>query len=83
MRSIPWYIYLCRNTRGFKNKDTQPGLFANKIEIPKPAGQNMYKGTLHYCTHEKSEVWCTSTSNIESLKFNQSFFSIVMYGSVL
>ena len=54
-----------------------------KIEILKAAGQGMYQGTLHYCTHETSEVWYNSTSNIESLKLNQSFFSIFMYCSVL
>ena len=83
MRRMPWYIYLRRNRQCFKNKNTQPGLCANKTEIPKPAGQNMYPGTLHYCTHETSEVCCTSNSNIESLKFNQSFFCIIMYCSVL
>ena len=56
---------------------------SKQIEILKPAGQGMYQGTLQYRIHETSEVWCTSTSNIESLKLNQSFFSIVTYWSML
>ena len=51
MRRIQWYVYLSRNTRGFKNKNVQPGLCANKKESKKLAGQNMYQETLHYCTH--------------------------------
>ena len=37
----------------------------------------MYQGTLHYSTHKTYKVWCTSTSNIESLKLNQSFLLLL------
>ena len=50
---------------------------SKQIQILKPAGRGIYQGTLHYCTHETSEVWCTSTSNIESLKLNQSFLVLL------
>ena len=58
-------------------------LKSKQTKILKASGWGMYQGTFHYCTHETSEVWCTSTSNIESLKLNQSFLSIVMYCSML
>ena len=72
--------------RGSKIRSLNPvyaRLKSKQIEILKPAGRGMYQGTLHYCTHETSEVWCTSTSKIESLNWNQLFFSILMYCSML
>ena len=49
-------------------------LKSKQIEILKAASRGMYQGTLHFCTHETSEVWCTSNRKIEILKINQSFF---------
>ena len=43
MSSMQCYISLRSNTYGFKNKNTQPGLCANKPEIPKTTGQKCIK----------------------------------------
>ena len=80
MRSMPWYISLQGIRRGSKIRtlnSVYARLKSKQIEILKPASQGMYQGTLHYCTYETSEVWCTSTSNIESLKLNESFLVLL------
>ena len=74
-----WEIYLGTFRyqgirRGSKMRTLNPvyaRLKLKQIEILKPASRGMYQGTLQYFTHETSEVWCTSTSNIESLMLNQ------------
>ena len=73
------YVGICR-----VSKIKRSTRFMRELKkITKPAGQNMYQGTLQYCIHETSELFCKSTRNIESLKIKRPFFSIVMYCSVL